>query len=664
MKSDISPKGTNSSGKTVSPKTVSKAQAQVDMLMACPSWWNLCRLTSQSEAIRIATKLGFSRWYASSAYLGTRALAEYNSSPVSLAPKDPNIDALDERIKAATEAEYGQGTMEVEYETPDVTRLRRQSLTVHAETPKSQPVEDPVFPSSELFEPEFGETVLPSANPLRSRSGSQGKAYASASDGTGHAVTLGGKSSGGAVACVASESTGRAHPERIKQGRDANGRFLAKGVAGEPGPIAEPAMPAAGKAQGQTKRQRQGKTILPGEESFANIGDLSLDQLRSGLDQQSDHLEDGGDDNAGGGSRENKRILDLPEFLAQAGIDYGAWEVRESFVNQREIGEIADNGDLIAHPIHQFKVKLRPRKDMLCVREEIKRLVQEAKAEIPAYAPIDYSKLWAVHSEGKREGSGLLAEFSVYDHHFSKRCQAHETGWAEYNLERAIETFDEAIDALLEKSQGYNYERILFPLGNDLLNFDNLTGGTTRGTPQSNDTNYYAAFLAVKRVAIRSIERLRQVAPVSVVMVPGNHDQLSVFHLGEVLDMRFHDCPGVTVDNAPTLRKYIEWGQCMFLLTHGDKKAKDLGSIAAAEMPGMWGRTLFREAHIGHLHQQALLERNGFKIRWLPSLVPTDAWHAQEGYVGNLRSAQVLIWSQEDGEVGTCSHTLPHAWRN
>lgn len=63
----------------------------------------------------------------------------------------------------------------------------------------------------------------------------------------------------------------------------------------------------------------------------------------------------------------------------------------------------------------------------------------------------------------------------------------------------------------------------------------------------------------------------------------------------------------------------------------------------------MWGETIFRELHLGHLHSESLIEYPGFKIRRIGSLVSSDRWHYESGYIGALRSLRVFIWDKNKG---------------
>src|ERR1039457_3180898 len=125
-------------------------------------------------------------------------------------------------------------------------------------------------------------------------------------------------------------------------------------------------------------------------------------------------------------------------------------------------------------------------------------------------------------------------------------------------------------------------------------------------TPQSIDGRYQKMCDVSTDCSIWAIDVcLRRYGKVEVKMIPGNHDALTTWHLGEGLRAFYRNQPKVQIDNSPNLKKYWEYGVNMVLLTHGYKmKLEELGSVMASEQPEMWGRCWSREAHTGDLHQR------------------------------------------------------------
>ena len=189
---------------------------------------------------------------------------------------------------------------------------------------------------------------------------------------------------------------------------------------------------------------------------------------------------------------------------------------------------------------------------------------------------------------------------------------------------------------------------------------------TAAGTMQSNDGRYQKAYQVTLGLLVGAIDRLRLVAPVDVISVPGNHDTLSAWTITETVKAWFRNAEDVNVDHSPMLRKYYRHGRCLVGLTHGDKeRPDDLPMLMATERKEDWSQTRYREWFLGHFHKSAVKiktvgdEFHGVRVRTLPSLCGTDAWHFGQGYTGNLRSAEMYYLHAERGLAGTTVYTVP-----
>ena len=248
-------------------------------------------------------------------------------------------------------------------------------------------------------------------------------------------------------------------------------------------------------------------------------------------------------------------------------------------------------------------------------------------------------------------------EISIFDLHFGKLTWDEETG-QNYDIKIAKELFLSCLAQLLEQSRNYEVERILFPIGNDFFNVDNKENTTTAGTPQDEDTRWKKTFTRGRQLIVEAIDTLRQIAPVDVIVVPGNHDAERSFYLGDAIECWYHSCPDVTVNNTAKVRKYYQYGNCLIGFTHGrDEKTFELPMIMATEASTMWAHTKFREWHLGEIHHKKEIkwisteEFKGTTVRFLRSITSTDAWHFQQGYVNNLRAGEGFVWDKDNGLV-------------
>lgn len=354
-----------------------------------------------------------------------------------------------------------------------------------------------------------------------------------------------------------------------------------------------------------------------------------------------------------GDTAEVGRITDhvvktLADLIRVCEIDTDEWLIERWVANKWEMGAKDNVGNLISRPLYQVKAWLKRNKPIIEAKAAIAALIEDAKKQIAPRKPVS------------RQPSGAhMLEISIPDLHLGKLAWAPETGGENYDSAIAAELYRDALEALLARVKPFGFERVVLPVGNDFFHSDTKQGTTTKGTPLDTDSRFHKTFIVGRRLISWAIDRLRQVAPVEVVIVPGNHDTMAAFHLGDSLECLYHNTPDVTVRNEPIPHKYVDYGLNMILFTHGDKGKRDkLPMLMATEKPELFGRTRYREAHIGHTHESKVQEYMGVRVRTSPALCAADAWHSENHFVGNLRSAEALVWSREDGIVVQATYTV------
>jgi hypothetical protein len=342
------------------------------------------------------------------------------------------------------------------------------------------------------------------------------------------------------------------------------------------------------------------------------------------------------------------RIHTLEQLMAHFQVDLRVWEVSRWTCNKYEQGAKNDKGKIVVEPLYQVKAFLTRRKDMVGVLEEIESLKKLATKAIRIKWP-------AVPPPSK---SGNMLEIAIVDQHFGKLAWSGDTGHENYDTKIAVEVYWRAFNALLARTAHLKFDRVLFLVGNDCMNTDDLEGRTTAGTYVTTDGRYHKTFEIVRNLKIESVQRLRKIAPVDVVGMPGNHDEKASYHLTDSLAMYFHDCPDVTVDNRPLPRKYVRWGKTLIGFTHGHRgKKNDLPLVMATEVPEWFGAAQAREFHCAHLHKKFVDEFHGVRVRVLSALTGTDSWHSNQGLTSNLRSSEAFVWNKEQGMIATAEYT-------
>ena len=276
----------------------------------------------------------------------------------------------------------------------------------------------------------------------------------------------------------------------------------------------------------------------------------------------------------------------------------------------------------------------------------VSELLESIKGHEPKYPKI----------KRKFQEDGHLLVVDIADLHINKYATAELTG-ADYNSKIAVERAIEGTKGLLKKSSGFNIDKILFVIGNDVLNTDNLRKSTTKDTPQDTDVSWYEAFLIAKKCYVECIELCLSVADVDVVHCPSNHDFMSGCFLAETLATHFRLSKNMTFDISPAYRKYYKYHNNMICLEHGDKgKASELPLLYAQVQPKLWYETKFRYGYLHHVHHsdvkqyQSSKDYIGVNITYLRSPSSADIWHADSTYL-NMVAVEGFLHSKEFGRV-------------
>lgn len=308
-------------------------------------------------------------------------------------------------------------------------------------------------------------------------------------------------------------------------------------------------------------------------------------------------------------------------------------------------GYVNDSGEFKVRPVFSVKVRLSRRTEEIVKNqlvEDFKTAVYQATSKLPR---LKYPK----------PIGGMLYEVEMPDLHIGKLTWGEETGF-DSDLKIQTETAMRVMEELMSYTQNFPIERILFPIGNDYYNVDNQFNTTVNGTPQQEDTRWRKTFKVGWQLAHDLIDMCAEVAPVDVLIIPGNHDEERSYYLGEVLGALYQKSDRVNVDNSPKARKYYPYGKVLIGLTHGyHERIVKLKDILYLEARGMLDQAQFIEWHTGDKHHKEdfVLKtnetENGIVVRLLRSLTSPDAWHYNKGFNGSLRAAESFLWDKERG---------------
>ena len=244
----------------------------------------------------------------------------------------------------------------------------------------------------------------------------------------------------------------------------------------------------------------------------------------------------------------------------------------------------------------------------------------------------------------KKKANAVAVEISLPDFHLGKM-----TG---ETIDQQVTLYLETVAELVNKVINHNIEKFILPIGNDLVNSEGKRASTTKGTPQQDNADWMDTFVLGWKMVVGAVEFLKQIAPVEIIVVSGNHAWEREFYIGEVISAFYSNSSIVTVNNSKHPRKYTVYGKNLIGFTHGDcEKAFELPLIMATEVPIEFSQTKFREWHTGHIHKHMVDEFRGIAVKFLPAICGEDAWHKMMGYSA-MRKAQAYIYNKETGPEG------------
>ena len=204
----------------------------------------------------------------------------------------------------------------------------------------------------------------------------------------------------------------------------------------------------------------------------------------------------------------------------------------------------------------------------------------------------------------ERYPDSCLLVIDPADVHIGKLARSFETG-EEYNSQIAVQRVKDGVQGILDKTAGFNIDKILFIAGNDIMHVDTPKRVTTSGTPQDTDGMWYDNFLLAKRLYVDVVDQLMQVADVRFMFNPSNHDYQSGFFLADSISSWFKKCKNVSFDVSIAHRKYYKYHNNLIGTTHGDgAKAQDLPLLMAQEAKKDWAEAKNRYVYIHHIHHK------------------------------------------------------------
>lgn len=298
------------------------------------------------------------------------------------------------------------------------------------------------------------------------------------------------------------------------------------------------------------------------------------------------------------------------------------------------------------HKSEHFSVNLKMQKDSLQDLQD--RFIEEMSKYSPSYPVLKRTKSIDPH----------LLVIDPADIHVGKLCKAIESG-EDYDSQIAVKRVKEGIQGLLDKSAGYNIDKILLIIGNDILHIDSPNRTTTSGTPQDTDGMWYENFLIAQRLYVEVIEMLLPLANVHVQYDPSNHDYTNGFFLANTLKTWFRNNSNVSFNTDIAHRKYFVYHENLIGSTHGDgAKEQDLPLLMAQEAPKDWGNCKHRYFYTHHIHHKKSKDYGSVCVESLRSPSGTDSWHHRKGFTHAPKAVEAFIHHPNHGQIARFTHVF------
>lgn len=322
------------------------------------------------------------------------------------------------------------------------------------------------------------------------------------------------------------------------------------------------------------------------------------------------------------------------EFVLNAhGYDPEQWDLVNAISNMWHGMRPKDMG---LKTLFQSKITVKPKVESGLTLSAIDKYFEEL-------VPQRLSKF----SEPRQYKLGsLVLEAILADIHVANESLPHE---------ELIERVKHVVFEIKRRTLGLQLEEIILVQLGDVFHFDNYNRQTTSGTQVTSTGNYQQMFDKGVDLMIWVLDELSSITKVRMINIFGNHDKVTSYALAKTLEAYYKNNENIIVDTTHDVVKFLEIGINSVALVHGDMPKQNLYNVFTTDENGreLFGRTKYSETHIGHLHHEISIDKNGVVSRWIPSITIPDEWHKANGYRGAKQGTQCFLWDKENGLEST-----------
>jgi hypothetical protein len=296
--------------------------------------------------------------------------------------------------------------------------------------------------------------------------------------------------------------------------------------------------------------------------------------------------------------------------------------------------------------LYSSKIVVKPVSEYVWNEEDVKKLFESIRT--------NYKNKINITSKQYENNDNILV-VPIADFHYNLLSDKYSTG-NDYNTEIAKIFYYYTLNDIVSRVSNRRFEKVLFIVGNDFVNADNLSGTTTKLTPQDNNIEWFNAVRDATQLIIDGIDILTNIAPTDVVYVPSNHDLHTMFGIMQTVKAWYRNDEFVNIKDgfiSPNPRKYYKYGKTLLGLSH-DIKVKDALKIFTSEAKDQWSDSTHMIWLLGHLHQEMIYDKQGYlEIMRLPTISGWSRWTNNSGYIQSDKRNQSFIINKERGITDT-----------
>ena len=326
---------------------------------------------------------------------------------------------------------------------------------------------------------------------------------------------------------------------------------------------------------------------------------------------------------------------DVNYLLKAHKYSISAWELISARNNIWNVHSKADG----IQTLYSSKIVVKPRENYIWTKEDATKIFNGLTS--------NYKEKINIIPKQYEKNNNILV-LPIADFHYGLYSDILSTG-NDYNLQVAEKSYYQVLNDIKSRVENKQFEKVVYVVGNDFINSDNLSNTTTAGTPQDTSASWFMLVTKATQLIVDGIDMLSTIAPVDVLYVTSNHDLHTMFGIMQTIEAYYRKNKNINIDTSPLPRKYYKFGKTLLSLSHDMKVKKALETISV-EAKNDWSECEHIILMLGHLHQAMIYEKQGYlEMMRLPTISGFSRWSNTKGYVQTDKKNQAFII---DGDLG------------